>query len=475
MSISPRSAYRDFALRNLHRLGTRFMPFADVAAEGLPLGQLLRLSLFQVSVGMALVLLVGTLNRVMIVELDVPASIVAVMLALPLLFAPFRALIGFKSDNHRSALGWRRVPYIWRGTMLQFGGFAIMPFAILVLAGKGYAADAPAWIGLSGAALAFLLTGAGVHIVQTVGLALATDLARPEDRPRVVGLMYVMLLVGMAGSALVFGWLLDDFYEARLIQVIQGCAVVTIALNVIAIWKQEGRNPRRGQIAEDDDQPMFSDAWRTFIQLPGVSRLMIAIGFGTAGYGMADVLLEPYGGQVLALSVADTTRLTAMLAAGGLAGLALASRVLGRGMAPVQLATLGALAGLPAFGLVIVSAPLAMPELFVAGTVLIGFGAGLFGHATLTATMNAAPQDQAGLALGGWGAVQATAAGLSIAVGGVLRDIVLVMTDGNAAAAPYITVFALEMALLAGALLVLTSVFRRERRKAAGSTSPASS
>ena len=93
-------------------LGPRFMPFADVATPDLPLRRLLRLSLFQVSVGMTLVLLVGTLNRVMIVELGVPASVVGIMIALPLVFAPFRALIGHKSDTHRCELGWRRVPFI---------------------------------------------------------------------------------------------------------------------------------------------------------------------------------------------------------------------------------------------------------------------------------------------------------------------------------------------------------------------------
>ena len=116
-------------------LAPKFLPFADAASEDLPLSRLLRLALFQVSVGMALVLLVGTLNRVMIVELRVPSSIVSIMVAIPLLFAPFRALIGFRSDNHRSELGWRRVPYMWMGAMIQFGGLAIMPFALLVLAG----------------------------------------------------------------------------------------------------------------------------------------------------------------------------------------------------------------------------------------------------------------------------------------------------------------------------------------------------
>ena len=91
--------------RKIATLGTRFLPFADAASEDLPLSRLLRLSLFQVTVGMALTLLIGTLNRVMIVEMEVPASIVGIMISLPLLFAPFRAIIGFRSDNHRSQLG----------------------------------------------------------------------------------------------------------------------------------------------------------------------------------------------------------------------------------------------------------------------------------------------------------------------------------------------------------------------------------
>jgi BCD family chlorophyll transporter-like MFS transporter len=189
-------------------LGPKFLPFADAATPDLPLSRLLRLSLFQVSVGMALVLLIGTLNRVMIVELGVPASLVAIMVSLPLVFAPFRALIGFRSDTHRSELGWRRVPYIWMGTLVQFGGLAIMPFALLVLSGGGQSANAPAWIGQASAALAFLLVGAGIHITQTVGLALATDLAPQEAQPKVVGLMYVMqqgFKIGRFAVALIGG------------------------------------------------------------------------------------------------------------------------------------------------------------------------------------------------------------------------------------------------------------------------------
>ena len=164
------------------------------------------------------------------------------MISLPLIFAPFRALIGFRSDTHRSELGWKRVPFMYRGAMVQFGGLAIMPFALLVLSGVGNAAEAPMWIGLLAAAAAFLLVGAGLHTTQTVGLALATDLAAAESQPKVVGLMYVMLLFGMIASALAFGALLTPFSPGRLIQVIQAAAVATIVLNGVALWKQEPRN-----------------------------------------------------------------------------------------------------------------------------------------------------------------------------------------------------------------------------------------
>ena len=385
-------------------LGTRFLPFADAASAELPLSRLLRLSLFQVSVGMALVLLVGTLNRVMIVELKVSASLVSIMVALPLLFAPLRALIGFRSDNHRSELGWRRVPYIWMGTLLQFGGFSIMPFALLVLAGAGHSSEAPAWVGQLGAAVAFLLVGAGLHTTQTVGLALATDLAPVETQPKVVGLMYVMLLVGMIGSAFIFGDLLTHYSPGRLVQVIQGAALTTMVLNVIALWKQEPRSRLRkpGTQTEGD----FSQAWQAFSEGPQAMRRLVVVALGTMAFTMEDVLLEPYGGEILQLSVSATTTLTATLSAGSLLGFSWASYVLSRGMDPFKMANSGVMVGIPAFMAVILSAPLESAWVFGWGTFLIGLGAGLFSHGTLTATMQHAPADRTGLALGAWGAVQ---------------------------------------------------------------------
>jgi len=446
--------------------GTRFLPFADVATPDLPLGRLLRLSLIQVSVGMALVLLVGTLNRVMIVELGVSAALVGIMISLPLLFAPFRALIGFRSDVHQSELGWRRVPYIWRGTMIQFGGLAIMPFALIVLSGDGNAANAPAWIGPASAALAFLLVGAGLHITQTVGLALATDLVPPESQPNMVGLMYVMLLLGSIVSALIFGWALADYTPGRLIQVIQASAVITVFLNLLALWKQEARNPRRGRPYEPP--PAFRTAWKGFISQNQALRRLVAVGVGALAFSMMDILLEPYGGQVLGLSVGFTTKLTATLATGSLFGFVIASYVLSRGADPFRMASYGAMVGIPAFMLVILSGSTQHQQLFSVGVSLIGFGAGLFGHGTLTATMHLAPRAQIGLALGAWGAVQATAAGFGAALGGILRDVVRASgafsgISGSPEAAGYVTVFVLEILLLGLALVAMAPLMRDEK------------
>jgi len=454
-------------------LGSRFLPFADAATPDLPLLRLLRLSLFQVSVGMALVLLIGTLNRVMIVELAVPSSLVAIMISIPVLYAPFRALIGHRSDNHRSPLGWRRVPFIWMGTMVQFGGLAVMPFALLVLSGQGHSGQWPSWIGPAGAGLAFLLVGAGLHITQTAGLALATDLAPAETQPKVVGLMYVMLLLGTTVSALVFGQLLADYSPGRLIQVIQGSAVATLVLNIVALWKQETRRPAHRATA-GQAPPTFRESWQAFISGANARRRLVAIGAGTMGFSMQDVLLEPYGGLVLGMSVGATTTLTASLALGGLAGFSLASHVLSRGTDPFRMASAGAWMGIPAFALVILAASFQSVTMFTVGVALVGFGAGLFGHGTLTATMNSAPKDQTGLALGTWGAVQATTAGVAVALGGVLNDIVGSMASNGLLGASlggpptgFVFVYGVEMLML-GVTIVLMSALTRRHSRAAG-------
>ncbi len=454
------------AVRFWGGLDRRFVPFVE-ATDGVAgeagLARLLRLSLFQVSVGMAVALVIGTLNRVMIVELGVPAGLVGIMVGIPLLFAPFRAVIGYRSDVHVSVLGWRRVPFLWMGTLVQFGGFAIMPFALLLL---GPDSHAPAIVGRLAAAFAFLLVGAGLHTVQTVGLALATDITPARSRPAVVSLLSVMLLVGVLASALVFGALLDPFSPKRLIQVVQGAAVVTMALNGVALWKQETRGTVRRAVS-GPTRAGLADAWRLLGAGASNRRRLLAVGIGTTAFSLQDVLLEPYGGQVLHLPVASTTSLTALLAVGGLLGFAGAARLLSRGVDRHRIAAIGVLVGLVAFPAVIVAGPLRSTGCFAAGTTLVGAGGALFLAGTLSGAIDGAGEAGSGFALGTWGAVQSFAAGGAIAGGALLRDLVTRLDAASpfAAVLPpeatgYDAVYALETVLLFVTLAALGKLVR---------------
>lgn len=450
------------------KLTQRYVPFADAASAELPLGRLLRLSLFQLSIGMTMALLVGTLNRVMIVELGVPAWWVALSVALPLVFAPLRALIGYRSDTHPSALGLKRMPYLWIGTLLMFGGLAIMPFALLLLS-LPQEQGVEVWAGRIGAALAFLLVGAGMQVTQTAGLALASDIAPEDKRPRVVALLYSTLLAGMILGSGLLGWVLTDFSPTRLVQVVQGAAVVVAVLNVVSLWKQEARQARRGAREPDG----FSRSWARLMAIPKIRRFLWTVGLGTVAFSMQDVVLEPFGGQVLGMDVGLTSSLTAMSAGGALLAFALSSRILAGGVDTIRLAARGALLGLPAFACVIFSAPLQAPWLFQLGAALIGFSGGLFSVGMLLTAMDLPERGLTGLVLGAWGAVQATAAGVSMALGGVLRDVVGGLATGgwlgsalNSPVTGYSFVFHLEIYLLFVVLIALGPLVRRRQAHA---------
>ncbi|MGB5778978.1 MAG: MFS transporter, partial [Allopontixanthobacter sediminis] len=340
----------------------------------------------------------------------------------------------------------------------QFGGLAIMPFALVLLTRPDTFA-----LGLAAGCLAFLLTGAGMHVTQTAGLALATDIAPADKRPSVVALLYVMLLAGMMAAAFTIGNLLTDFSATRLIQVIQGAAVLTMALNIVALWKQEARNT--AVTMSPEPAPGFSEMWASFTSQPNTRRLLLAIGVGAMAFSMQDALLEPYGGEILGLGVGSTTSLTGAWAMGALVAFAWCARRLPAGSDPLRLAAVGLVVGIAAFLMTLFAAPLSSPSLLFAGAGAIGFGTGLFSVGTMIAAMALAKDGAAGMALGAWGAVQASCAGAGIALGGLIRDGIayLALTDAMGAtladrATGYGTVYSLEVFLLFVTLVVLGPV-----------------
>jgi BCD family chlorophyll transporter-like MFS transporter len=265
---------------------------------------------------------------------------------------------------------------------------------------------------------------------------------------------------------LLFGQLLTNFSNELLIRVIQGVAVATIILNVVALWKQEAMDSKRA--AHPVPRPPFMETWRNFTRGGRASRLLVVVGLGTAGFTMQDILLEPYGGQVLGLSVSQTTALNAIWATGSLLAFMLAARLLGRGSEPYRIAAIGAVIGILAFIAVILSAPLDAVWLYRTGAGLIGFGGGLFMVGTLTAAMALAEGGFSGLALGAWGAVQATAMGIAFAGGGILRDLVTSMASRgvfgenlNWPALGYDVVYAVEILFLIGTLVAVLPLVLR--------------
>ncbi|MEN1729214.1 MAG: MFS transporter [Pseudomonadota bacterium] len=226
----------------------------------------------------------------------------------------------------------------------------------------------------------------------------------------------------MVGSALLFSWLLTDFHQLKLVRVIQGAALLSIVLNCIALWKQESRTPNEADASAEHLD--FRRAWRRLVERSNMRRFLWVVGLGSLAFSMQDILLEPYGAQVLNLSVSATTLLTALLAGGALAAFAIAARRLGRGSDPCRLAAMGLMIGIVAFTAVLIAAPMHSTSLFRVGTVLIGFGGGLFAVSTLTAAVYFGGDNDNGLIMGAWSAVQATAIGGGIAIGGTLRDLV---------------------------------------------------
>jgi BCD family chlorophyll transporter-like MFS transporter len=277
----------------------------------------------------------------------------------------------------------------------------------------------------------------------------------------------------MAISAIIVGALLADFSKLKLVQVVQGTALMTLLLNLVALWKQEQVRPMSKE-ERAKPRPRFAEAWADLRAGGPAGRLLYVVFLGTMAFQMQDVLLEPYGGEVLGLSVSATTLLTAIWATGALAGFALAARWLTNGTGAYWISARGLLLGLVAFVLLILSSPMQAAPLFFAGALLIGLGSGLFAIATLTAamTMPATGTAGRGLALGAWGAAQATAAGVGIALGGGMKDMIGELAAsgrlGEALSGPevgYATVYGAELMLLFLTLIALAPLVSRRNQQ----------
>lgn len=411
-----------------------------------------RLGLFQFGMGVSLAPLTGTLNRVLIDELQVPAVAVGFLLALHYFVSPTRALIGFRSDVDRAAGHWR-TPYLVLGAMLTYGGLATAPFSLILLSGDGSITFPVAMVICT---LIFLAYGIGVNVVETIYLATVSDITPSRERGRVLGVLWIMLVLGTIVSSIVIGQLLINYNHIRLIQVMQGSAVVFVALTFVAMYNQERLKPN-GELIDAGEPIVVRETLMQSLRLLAAQRplrnLFVVLFLATLGFATHDVLLEPYGGQVLGLSVTQTTQLTALWGGGMLLGITVAGVSLWRGRSPVLLIAGGCLAGLAGFLGVTLASSEALATPFRLGAILIGVGRGAFIVGALALVMSLVDKNHAGLFIGLWGITQALAQGFGTIGGGLMRDLVQRATDDVALG--YTSVYAASMSLLALSVLLL--------------------
>ncbi len=415
--------------------------------------RLLRLSLFQLGLGFSIVVFNGALNRVLIAEEGIPAGVVGWLLSLGLFVAPVRALMGFWSDREKRSYGYRRLPYAWFGTMFIFCALSAAPFSLLLLSKSSQLnSDVPFSVAFGVCTFIFLMYALGSHIGQTGYLALVTDLTPKQDRSRAVAFLWLTLIIGQIISAFVISALLEDFHPIKLIQVMQGSSVVFLVLAVTAIWKQD-----RPVDLEPDSDDFSSKIWDVLSE-PRMRAFFIVLFIGTLGLTAQDVLLEPYGGQVLGMSVSETARLTAAWGTGMLLAMIVAWQLIPRLNSPVPVTVAACLIGLVGFGLITFSSSAQSVVTFALGAAVVGVASGLFLISTLSVIVNLAEVKTAGLYVGMWGLVQTAAAGLGALAGSNLRDLVT-RTTGSLVQG-YTTVYMTEMALIALALIALVFVPR---------------
>jgi BCD family chlorophyll transporter-like MFS transporter len=416
--------------------------------------RLLRLSLFQLGLGFSVVVFNGALNRVLIADEGVPAGVVGWLLSLGLFVAPVRALMGIRSDREKKTYGYRRLPYAWYGTMMIFCALSVAPFSLLLLSKASQLhSEVPFPVALFFCTLIFLLYALGMHVGQTGYLALVTDLTPKQERSRAVSFLWMALLVGQIVSAIMISFYLRDFHPMKLVQVMQTSSVLFLVLAITAIWKQD--QPVEIEGDEDDfSKKIFS------VLREGRMKLFFGILFvGTLGLTTQDILLEPYGGQVLGMSVSETTRLTALWASGMLIAMFIAWRAIPKLDSPMPVALVACIVGLAGFALIIGASVSQIALAFPAGVLVIGIAGGLLLISTLALIMGLADIKTAGLYVGMWGLVQTSAAGLGALLGSNLRDMVTRAT--GSVVQGYTTVYALEMVLIGVTLVMLFALPRR--------------
>ncbi len=411
---------------------------------------IIRMGLVQSALGSIVVLTTSTMNRVMVVELALPAMLPGFLVGLHYSIQLFRPRMGYGSD-----VGGRRTPWIVGGMGVLAAGAIIASLATALMA------TAPLR-GMLLAVAGFVFIGLGVGACGTTLLVLMAKGVAAGRRAAAATIMWTMMIIGFVLTATIAGHFLDPFSLARLVWVTTVVAGTAFVLSVVAV---HGLEP-----VESADEPTgtrrveatFRDALRQVWEESAVRRFAVFVFVSMLAYSAQDLILEPFAGTVFGLTPGESTQLSGLQHSGVLLGMVLvgfAATRLGTGSFDALrrwtcagcIGSAAALASLAFGGLVGPAWPLS------ANVFLLGVANGMFAVAaigSMMALVSSGRTRREGVRMGLWGAAQAVAFGLGGFLGTAAVDLTRYLMASAEAA--YATVFVGEAALFILATLLAT-------------------
>jgi MFS transporter, BCD family, chlorophyll transporter len=406
-----------------------------------------RLAGFSIAYGLSGALIGGTLNRIMIADLELPASIVAFFFAIPLLVSPVRVWLGYHSDGF-PLFGRRREPYIVLGALI---------IGLGIIASANVAArvvEVSALLILSGI-LSFLLYGIGRNLAHNTYQALIADRFDKQGRIRAITFYEVATLLGAVMGAGAIGNALETFEPAKLISVAMGVAIAIFVLALFAAINQEPRNPTTQNATERARQIPFQQVLRDVVFADRQVRILfLLVIFTFIGTLAQDALLEPYGGLVLGMSVGDTTRLTMFWGLGVMFSMLLSGFFLLKWLGYMKLMRTGIILSIMVFVGLIVVGIMGNAGAFRGLVFVMGLGTGLAGAGMLSGVVSFTTPIRAGMLMGVWGVANMVGHAFGNLMGGTIVDVMRLVT-GSALVA-YSTLFGMEAIVLIAALYLST-------------------
>jgi BCD family chlorophyll transporter-like MFS transporter len=402
----------------------------------------------QFAAGMLSVLALGILNRIMKIEMGIDLGLVGLVIGAHYFAAPVAIPLGHRSD--RSPIrGLHRTPYILAGTALTVAATAAAPFAALAMeAGRG---------GLVATVLGltiFLALGAGMYIAGTAYLSLIADLVPEAGRSRAISIVWSMMMVGILGGVFLGVGVLSAYSAENLIRLFLFVAVAVGVLTLVAVWRQERRGAQPAPAAVSTRQAMRLLNGRQ-------PRLFFTfLSSGILFLFLQQVVLEPFGGDVFAMSIRQTTMFNAYQMVGVLVGMGAAGAWLSPRLGQKRTAGLGLIVASLAFGLLGAASMQEAEGLVAPAITLMGLGMGFFNVGGLALMLGMSAPGNHGIFMGAWTLAQAVANGVASVGGGYLYDVGLRFFGSVSTA--YAAVFLLEAAGLLGTIAVLAAVSPRE-------------